>query len=71
MPHQKYQNMVNSMGKCTENSTENVSLLRKRRATKKRRATRGEEGGRPPLPFFENQKKCLDFGKKGPDFVHP
>ena len=22
------------------------------------------EGGRPPLRFFENQKKCPDFGKK-------
>ena len=21
-------------------------------------------GGRLPLPFFENQKKCPDFGKK-------
>ena len=31
----------------------------------------GKEGGRPPLPFFENQKKCPDFKKKGPDFVHP
>ena len=27
--------------------------------------------GRPPLPFFENQKKCPDFRKKSPDFVHP
>ena len=26
---------------------------------------------RPPLPFFENQKKCPDFRKKGPDYVHP
>ena len=26
--------------------------------------------GRLPLPFFENWKKCLDFGKKGPDCVH-
>ena len=25
----------------------------------------GEAGGeRAPLPFFENQKKCPDFGKK-------
>ena len=30
------------------------------------RATRG----RPPLPFFENRKKCSDLGKNGPDFVH-
>ena len=29
-----------------------------------RRATWGERGGRPPLPFFENRKKCLDFGGK-------
>ena len=28
-----------------------------------RRAARGE-GGRPPLPFFENQKKCPNFGEK-------
>ena len=33
-----------------------------------RRATRR---GRPSLPFFENQKKCPDFGKKCPDCVHP
>ena len=30
----------------------------------------GREGGRIPLPFFENKKKCLDFAKKGPDCVH-
>ena len=36
-----------------------------------RRATKGREGGRPLLPFFENQKKCHDFGKKCPDCVHP
>ena len=35
-----------------------------------RRATRGG-GGRLPLPFFENKKKCRDFRKKGPDCVHP
>ena len=29
------------------------------------------EGGRPPLPFFENQNKGPDFGKKCPDCVHP
>ena len=23
------------------------------------------------LPFIENQKKCPDFGKNGPDYVHP
>ena len=28
-------------------------------------------GGRPPLSFFEDQKKCLDFRKKGSDCVHP
>ena len=29
-------------------------------------------GGRPPLPFFENRKKCPDFGgeKKGSDSVY-
>ena len=27
-------------------------------------------GGRPPLSFSENQKKCPDFGKKGPNCVH-
>ena len=26
---------------------------------------------RAPLPFLENQKKCPDFGKKGPNCVHP
>ena len=31
----------------------------------------GVRGVRPPLPFFENQKKCPDFGKKGPNCVHP
>ena len=35
-----------------------------------RRATRGG-GGRPPLPFLENQRKCPDFAKKDPDWVHP
>ena len=34
--------------------------------------TKGEGGeGGPPLPFFENRKKCPDFGKKGPNCVHP
>ena len=28
-------------------------------------------GGRAPLPFFENQKKCPDFGKKCSDCIHP
>ena len=28
-------------------------------------------GERPPLPFFENRKKCPDFGRKGPNCVHP
>ena len=35
-----------------------------------RRTTTGG-GGRPPLHFFENQKKCRDFGKKCPACVHP
>ena len=35
-----------------------------------RRAIKGG-GGSPPLPFFENQKKCPDFGKKGPNCVYP
>ena len=30
----------------------------------------GERGGRPPLPFFENRKKCPDFGKKSPNCVY-
>ena len=35
-------------------------------------AQQGEGGGwRPPLLFFENQKKCPDFRKKGLDCVHP
>ena len=25
----------------------------------------------PPLPFFENRKKCPDLGKKGPDCALP
>ena len=25
---------------------------------------------RPPLPFFENSKKCLGFGKNCPNCVH-
>ena len=29
------------------------------------------EGGRPPLLFFENPKKCPGFGKKCPNCVHP
>ena len=36
-----------------------------------KRATIGKGGGRSPLPFFENLKKCPDFGKKGPNCVHP
>ena len=49
-----------------------VKFWRKRhnRRTTKRRG-RGGRGGRPPLPFFENRKKCPDFGKKGPNCVHP
>ena len=32
----------------------------------------GEQlGGRPPLPFFENQNKFPDFQNKGPDCVDP
>ena len=27
--------------------------------------------GRSPLLFFEDRKKCPDFGKKGPNCVHP
>ena len=30
---------------------------------RRKRAIR-DGGGRPPLPFFENRKKCPDFGKK-------
>ena len=30
----------------------------------------GGGGCRSPLPCFENQKKCSDFGKKDPDCVH-
>ena len=33
-----------------------------------RRATRGGDGGKPPLPFYENRP---DFGKKGSSCVHP
>ena len=35
-----------------------------------RHATRGESGGRPPLPFFENRRNCPDLGKKSHDCVH-
>ena len=35
------------------------------------RGMEGGGGGRPPLPFFKNKKKCLDFEKKCPDCVHP
>ena len=31
----------------------------------------GGGGGRPSLPFFENPKKCTDFGKKVLNCVHP
>ena len=33
-----------------------------------RRATMEGEG-RPPLPFYEKQKKCLNLRKKGPDYA--
>ena len=36
------------------------------------RRTKGGEEGRgdsSPTPY-ENRKKCPDFGKKGPDYVH-
>ena len=42
-----------------------MKLLRKYR-----RAARGWEGERLPLPFFENQKECPGFGKKDRDCVH-
>ena len=31
----------------------------------------GEGGGRPPLPFFENQKECSNFREKGPYCAPP
>ena len=31
----------------------------------------GAGGGRPPLPFIENKKKCPDFRKNGSDWFHP
>ena len=31
----------------------------------------GGEGGEVSLAFFENQKKCPDFAKRGPDCAHP
>ena len=32
---------------------------------------KGQGGGRGGSPaLFDNRKKCLDFGKKGPDCVH-
>ena len=30
----------------------------------------GTKSGRPPVPFFENQKKCVALRKKGPDCAH-
>ena len=35
------------------------------------RCTTREGGGRSLLLFFENQKKCTDFFKEGPNCVHP
>ena len=35
-----------------------------------RRAAMEWGGGKPPLPFFENRKKCPDFEKKSPSCVH-
>ena len=34
------------------------------------RVTSGRGGGLP-CPFFENQKKCPEFGKKDLDCIHP
>ena len=31
----------------------------------------GGEGGGIPCPFLKIEKKCPDFGKKGPNCVHP
>ena len=31
----------------------------------------GGEGGKPPVPFFENKKRPLILGKKCPDCAHP
>ena len=43
--------------------------------TKIRGATKRVGGGggegEASLSFFENQKKCPDFAKKGPDCVYP
>ena len=33
--------------------------------------TRGGEGGGFSHPFFKIEKKCPDFGKKRPDYIHP
>ena len=38
--------------------------------TRGRGATLGTGWGRSPLPFFESQKKCPDFGKRGPYSIH-
>ena len=43
----------------------NVSLFNVISGATKRRE-RGQ-GGDLTCPLFENQKKCSDFGKKGPD----
>ena len=31
----------------------------------------GGEGGGLPYPFLKIKKRCPDFGKKCPDYIHP
>ena len=56
----------------TFSNVENLANLVSNTSNSLRCAIRGRRsGGRHPLPFFENQKKCPDFAKKGPNCVHP
>ena len=52
------------------NTRQSVSVLVQ--VVVSRRATRGAEvgGGGLPCPFFENRKKCPDFGKMSLVCVH-
>ena len=42
---------------------QSAQISRKQDERNIRRTTRGERGGRPPLPFFENQKSALILEK--------
>ena len=44
--------------------------LRKGEGEGERGGGGGEGRGRSPMLFFENGKKCPDFGKRGLNYVH-